>query len=74
MSDEQLLPDVSHEMRTALANVQLYLELLRLRGHDPRQRERYLGVLEREGERLLRLIKAMRDSSSPPEEGRLAPP
>jgi len=51
---DRFISTVSHELRTPLANLKLYLSLLQT-GHAERQ-EAYLEVMERESERLGRLI------------------
>lgn len=53
--------NVSHELRTPLANLKLYLSLLR-QGKPDRQ-ESYIAVMEREAERLARLIADLLDLS-----------
>lgn len=53
--------NVSHELRTPLANLKLYLELLQ-QGR-PERREGYLQVMDREVERLTRLIRDLLDLS-----------
>jgi GAF domain-containing protein len=47
--------NVSHELRTPITNIKLHLGLLEKRG--PEQLERYLPILQRETERLRRLIE-----------------
>ncbi len=51
---DRFISTVSHELRTPLANLKLYLSLLRT-GHAERQ-EAYLEVMQRESDRLGRLI------------------
>ncbi len=52
---------VSHELRTPLANLKLYLSLLQ-KGR-PERRENYVEVMEREVERLARLISDLLEIS-----------
>lgn len=56
----QFVSNVSHELRTPLANIKLYLSLLAKR---PEKREGYLSVLEREANRLEKLIQGVLDLS-----------
>lgn len=57
----QFISNVSHELRTPLANIKLYLSLL-AKGR-PEKREGYLSVLEREANRLEKLIQGVLDLS-----------
>ncbi len=58
---DQFVSNVSHELRTPLANLKLYLELLQ-QGR-PERRDGYLQVMDREVERLARLIRDLLDLS-----------
>lgn len=58
---DQFVSNVSHELRTPLANVKLYLSLLE-RGL-PEKRAQYLETLQREANRLEKLIEALLDIS-----------
>jgi signal transduction histidine kinase len=51
-----LMSTVSHELRTPLASVLGYAELLRTREMEPAARNRILGVVHREAQRLSALI------------------
>ena len=53
-----LIANVSHDLRTPLASMRGYLELLSTRGQQltPAQREEYLGVAVRQSERLASLV------------------
>jgi signal transduction histidine kinase len=51
-----LMSTVSHELRTPLASVLGYAELLRTRDMEPAARNRILGVVHREAQRLSALI------------------
>ncbi len=57
----QFVSDVNHELRTPLSNIKLYLSLLE-QGR-PENQPRYFNVLNRESERLQRLIEEMLDLS-----------
>lgn len=57
----QFVSNVSHELRTPLANIKLYLSLL-AKGRQEK-REDYLSVLEREANRLEKLIQGVLDLS-----------
>lgn len=58
---DQFVSNVSHELRTPLANLKLYVSLLQ-QGR-PERRDSYLQVMEREVERLARLIRDLLDLS-----------
>ncbi|MBN1202913.1 MAG: GAF domain-containing protein [Anaerolineae bacterium] len=58
---DNFVSNVSHELRTPLANLKLYLSLLQ-QGR-PERRASYLEVMEREVERLARLISDLLDLS-----------
>jgi GAF domain-containing protein len=58
---DQFISNVSHELRTPLTNIKLHLTLLEKRGAD--NLERYLPTLQRETERLRRLIEELLDLS-----------
>jgi GAF domain-containing protein len=56
---DQFISNVSHELRTPLTNIKLHLGLLEKRG--PEVLPRYLPTLQRETERLRRLIEDLLD-------------
>lgn len=56
-----IIANVSHELKTPLANISLYLQLLE-RG-KPSSQERYLDILNQETDRLTRLIRDLLDLS-----------
>jgi signal transduction histidine kinase len=56
---DQFVANVSHEFRTPLANIQLYLRLLD--DGKPEKRPQYLETLRREAMRLHRLIEGLLD-------------
>jgi signal transduction histidine kinase len=57
--------NVSHELKTPLTSISLFVELLRRkRQPDPAKRERYLSLIAAETERLTRLINNVLDFSS----------
>jgi signal transduction histidine kinase len=58
---DQFISNVSHELRTPLTNIKLHLSLLERRG--PEVLGRYLPTLQRETERLRRLIEDLLDLS-----------
>ncbi|MBF8284267.1 MAG: putative two-component sensor histidine kinase, partial [Anaerolineales bacterium] len=58
---DQFVSNVSHELRTPITNLKLHLGLLEKRG--PELLERYLPILQRETERLRRLIEDLLDLS-----------
>ncbi|MCC6188865.1 MAG: GAF domain-containing protein [Anaerolineales bacterium] len=58
---DQFISNVSHELRTPLTNIKLHLGLLEKRG--PEVMSRYLPTLQRETERLRRLIEDLLDLS-----------
>ncbi|MCB0033436.1 MAG: GAF domain-containing protein, partial [Anaerolineales bacterium] len=57
----EFVTNVSHELRTPLTNIKTFLALLK-RGR-PEKRERYQDILEREADRLARLIQDLLDLS-----------
>jgi PAS domain S-box-containing protein len=57
----EFVSNVSHELRSPLANLKLYLNLLS-RGR-PEKREEYMGTLHREADRLQDLIEGLLDLS-----------
>src|SRR4029077_12985553 len=58
---DQFISNVSHELRTPLTNIKLHLSLLERRG--PEVLPRYLPTLQRETERLRKLIEDLLDLS-----------
>jgi len=58
---DQFVSNVSHELRTPITNLKLHLGLLEKRG--PELLDRYLPILQRETERLRRLIEDLLDLS-----------
>lgn len=58
---DQFISNVSHELRTPLTNIKLHLSLLEKRG--PEVMPRYLPTLQRETERLRKLIEDLLDLS-----------
>ncbi len=56
-----IIANVSHELKTPLANISLYLQLLE-RG-KPKNQERYIEILNQETDRLTRLIRDLLDLS-----------
>lgn len=61
----ELLANVSHDLRTPLASMQGYIELLLLRhgSLDPAEERNYLQTAARQGERLTRLVGDLFDLS-----------
>jgi signal transduction histidine kinase len=58
---DQFISNVSHELRTPLTNIKLHLSLLEKRGTEAL--DRYLPTIQRETERLRRLIEDLLDLS-----------
>jgi signal transduction histidine kinase len=53
---------VSHELRTPLTSIRMYTEMLQMAGdRTPRERAHYLGTIQRECDRLQRLVEAVLD-------------
>ena len=69
---DEFVSKVSHELRTPLANIRLYLDLLQ-RGR-PERRQDYWQVMDREAQRLERLIKDLLDLSRVQSEQRAEKP
>jgi signal transduction histidine kinase len=53
---DSFLAGVSHELRTPLASIRGYLEMLQADGFDPETSQRFLTVMQRNSDRLMRLI------------------
>ncbi|GGS89921.1 sensor histidine kinase [Planobispora rosea] len=53
---QQFLRNVNHELRTPLTSIRSYLQLLRDGGLDEATERRFLGVIERNSDRLLDLL------------------
>jgi signal transduction histidine kinase len=53
---DTFLAGVSHELRTPLTSIRGYLEVLQADGFDPETSQRFLAVMQRNSDRLLRLI------------------
>lgn len=59
---DDLFQGIIHELRTPLATILMYSRLLREgKARDPDKAERFLGVIERESDRLQRMIRQMLD-------------
>ncbi|GAA3345404.1 GAF domain-containing sensor histidine kinase [Amorphoplanes nipponensis] len=53
---DSFLAGVSHELRTPLTSIRGYLEMLQSDGFEPETSQRFLSVIQRNSDRLLRLI------------------
>lgn len=61
-SKSQFLSTVSHELRTPLTSIKAYAEILLDSPHpDPEMRRRFLGIIDKESDRLTRLISDLLD-------------
>mgnify|MGYP001268963896 FL=1 len=59
---DDLFQGIIHELRTPLATILMYSRLLREgKARHPEKAERFLGVIERESDRLQRMIRQMLD-------------
>ncbi|HRQ13624.1 MAG TPA: ATP-binding protein, partial [Promineifilum sp.] len=59
---DDLFQGIIHELRTPLATILMYSRLLREgKARQPEKTERFLGVIERESDRLQRMIRQMLD-------------
>ena len=59
---DDLFQGIIHELRTPLATILMYSRLLREgKARQPEKAERFLGVIERESDRLQRMIRQMLD-------------
>lgn len=57
---EDLFQSIVHELRTPLATILMYARLLREgKAQQPEKAERFLGVIERESDRLQRMVRQM---------------
>ncbi len=58
---DDLFHGIIHELRTPLATILIYSRLLREGRAQPDRAERFLGVIERESDRLQRMVRQMLD-------------
>lgn len=58
---DDLFHGIIHELRTPLATILMYSRLLREGKAQPDKAERFLGVIERESDRLQRMVRQMLD-------------
>jgi two-component system phosphate regulon sensor histidine kinase PhoR len=58
---DDLFQGIIHELRTPLATILMYSRLLREGRAQPDKAERFLGVIERESDRLQRMVRQMLD-------------
>ena len=58
---DQFLSSISHELRTPLTSILASSEIIGLSGEDPATREEFLGIIDREANRLLRILSLMLD-------------
>ena len=58
---DDLFQGIIHELRTPLAPILMYSRLLREGRAQPDKAERFLGVIERESDRLQRMVRQMLD-------------
>jgi len=58
---DDLFNGIIHELRTPLATILMYSRLLREGKAQPDKAERFLGVIERESDRLQRMVRQMLD-------------
>jgi two-component system phosphate regulon sensor histidine kinase PhoR len=58
---DDLFQGIIHELRTPLATILMYSRLLREKRAQPDKAERFLGVIERESDRLQRMVRQMLD-------------
>lgn len=57
---EDLFENIVHELRTPLATILMYARLIREgKARQPEKAERFLGVIERESDRLQRMVREM---------------
>ncbi|GAT70834.1 histidine kinase [Planomonospora sphaerica] len=55
----QFLRTVNHELRTPLTSIRSYLQLLQEGGLDPETEQRFMQVIERNGDRILDLVDGL---------------
>ncbi len=59
---EDLFQSIIHELRTPLATILMYTRLIREgKAQQPEKAERFLGVIERESDRLQKMVRQMLD-------------
>jgi two-component system, OmpR family, sensor histidine kinase SenX3 len=60
---------VTHELKTPLASIRLYLETLQRRDLDPEKRQEFYRVMHEDSDRLLRLVEQVLHSARTPRHG-----
>jgi two-component system, OmpR family, sensor histidine kinase SenX3 len=60
---------VTHELKTPLASIRLYLETLQRRDLDPEKRQEFYRVMHEDSDRLLRLVEQVLHSARTPRQG-----
>jgi signal transduction histidine kinase len=60
---------VTHELKTPLASIRLYLETLQRRDLDPAKRQEFYRVMHEDSDRLLRLVEQVLHSARTPRQG-----
>src|SRR3954465_1550790 len=60
---------VTHELKTPLASIRLYLETLQRRDLDPAKRQEFYRVMHEDSDRLLRLVEQVLHSARTPRHG-----
>ena len=63
---DTFINSITHELKTPVASIRLYLETLQRRDLDPVKRQEFYGVMLEDSDRLLRLIdQALRSTRTP---------
>ncbi len=60
---------VTHELKTPLASIRLYLETLQRRDLEPEKRQEFYRVMHEDSDRLLRLVEQVLHSARTPRQG-----
>jgi two-component system, OmpR family, sensor histidine kinase SenX3 len=66
---DTFINSVTHELKTPLASIRLYLETLQRRDLDPEKRQEFYRVMHEDSDRLLRLVEQVLHSARTPRQG-----
>jgi signal transduction histidine kinase len=66
---DTFINSVTHELKTPLASIRLYLETLQRRDLDPEKRQEFYRIMHEDSDRLLRLVEQVLHSARTPRQG-----